>query len=130
MFEDMTKQVNQNWTTDKIRRFADSLSHTGLLHERGPNLYELTTIQKIRQKIIEREYYLSSHAEEEMADDKLEREDIEHSVLQGKIEKKLTEDIRGTRYRIEGFSEDGRPIHLICRLKDDGCLVIITVYAL
>ncbi|HAO22371.1 MAG: hypothetical protein BWK80_25440 [Desulfobacteraceae bacterium IS3] len=90
----------------------------------------MTTIQKIRQKIIEREYYLSSHAEEEMADDKLEREDIEHSVLQGKIEKKLTEDIRGTRYRIEGFSEDGRPIHVVCRFKEDACLIIITVYAL
>jgi len=41
MFADMAKQVSQDWTTDKIRRFADSLSHTGLLHERGPNLYEL-----------------------------------------------------------------------------------------
>jgi len=41
LFEDMAKQVNQNWTTDKIRRFADSLSLTGLLHDRVQNNYEL-----------------------------------------------------------------------------------------
>ncbi|OQX09126.1 MAG: hypothetical protein BWK80_47265 [Desulfobacteraceae bacterium IS3] len=90
----------------------------------------MTTIQKVRQKIIEREYYLSSHAEEEMADDKLEREDLEHAILKGKIGKKLTEDIRGIRYRIDGLSEDGRPIQVVCRLKENGCLIIITVYAL
>jgi len=90
----------------------------------------MTKIQAIRQKIIEREYYLSSHAEDEMADDKLERTDIENAIFKGKIEKKLTQDIRGTRYRIEGPSKDGRSIHIICRFKEKGNLIIITVYAL
>lgn len=90
----------------------------------------MSTIQKIRQKIIERKYYLSAHAEEEMADDNLEREDVENAILKGKVEKKLTHDIRGTRYRIEGLSKDGRPVHVICRFKEDGFLIIITVYAL
>jgi hypothetical protein len=33
----------------------------------------MATIQKNRQKIIDRNYYLSSHAEDEMLDDRLER---------------------------------------------------------
>ena len=90
----------------------------------------MTKIQAIRQKIIEREYYLSSHAEDEMADDNLERTDIENAIFKGRIEKKLTQDIRGTRYRIEGPSKDGRTIHIICRFKEKGNLIIITVYAL
>ena len=65
----------------------------------------MTKIQAIRQKIIGREYYLSSHAEDEMADDKLERTDIENAIFKGRIEKKLTQDIRGTRYRIEGHQK-------------------------
>jgi hypothetical protein len=90
----------------------------------------MTRIQRIRQKIIERTYYLSSHAEDEMLDDALERDDIEHAVLKGRIQKKLSHDIRGTRYRILGPSKDGRQIHVVCRFKEDGNLIIITAYEL
>jgi hypothetical protein len=52
----------------------------------------MARIQKIRQKIIDRAYYLSSHAEEEMLDDELRRYDVENAILKGRIEKKLSED--------------------------------------
>ncbi|MEK6901840.1 MAG: DUF4258 domain-containing protein, partial [Nanoarchaeota archaeon] len=68
----------------------------------------MSRIQKIRQKISDKDYYISSHAEDEMLDDKLERADIENAILKGRIEKKLTEDTRGVRYRIEGPARDGR----------------------
>jgi len=88
----------------------------------------MTTLSKIRQKVIDREYYLSSHAEEEMAEDGLERKDLENAILRGKIDKKMTHDVRGTRYRIAGPAEDGRLVHVLCRLKEAGVLIIITVY--
>lgn len=88
----------------------------------------MAIINQFRQKIIDRDYYLSSHAEDEMVDDFLERRDIENAILQGKIEKKLTQDVRGTRYRIEGSTIDGRLIHVICRFKENNSLIIITVY--
>ena len=87
-------------------------------------------IQKIRQKLVDRAYYLSSHAEEEMAADEFERADVEHAIFKGRIEKKLTHDERGTRYRIEGPAQDGRMMQVICRFKTESNLVIITVYAL
>ncbi len=90
----------------------------------------METIRRIRQQIIKRDYYISVHAEEEMLDDGLERADVEHAILKGQIEKKLTEDIRGTRYRIEGPSMDGRVIHIVCRFKLSGNLIIITAYTL
>jgi hypothetical protein len=43
----------------------------------------MTTLSRIWQKVIAREYYLSSHAEEEMVDDRLERKDIENAILRG-----------------------------------------------
>jgi hypothetical protein len=89
----------------------------------------MTRIQRIRQKIIDRAYYLSSHAEDEMLDEELERDDGEHTILKGRIQRKLSEDKRGTRYRIEGPGKGGRLIHVICRFKADGNLIIITVYA-
>ena len=89
----------------------------------------MSTLNKIRNKIINHDYYFSSHAEEEMFDDGLERSDIENVMLKGLIEKKLTKDVRGTRYRIAGPAKDDRLIHVICRFKENANLIIITVYA-
>lgn len=90
----------------------------------------VTVLQHVQRKIIDRDYYLSSHAEEEMLDDGLERKDVENAILKGHIEKKMTHDLRGTRYRIEGPVLDGRIIHVICRFGQNTGFIIITVYAL
>ena len=63
-----------------------------------------------------------------MAEDELERSDIENAILNGHIDKKLTSDPRGTRYRVEGQAHDGRTIHVISRFKESNALIIITVY--
>ena len=90
----------------------------------------MTTIQRIRQNVIDRNYYLSSHAEDEMWADGLERSDIENAIIKGKIEKRMTLDPRSTRYRIEGPAKDGRLVHVVCRFEERGAVIIITVYAL
>lgn len=90
----------------------------------------MAIIQRIRRKIIDREYFLSSHAEEEMWEDRLERSDIENAIFKGRIEKRLTKDPRGTRYRIEGPASDGRLLHVVARINEEGSLVIITAYCL
>jgi hypothetical protein len=63
-----------------------------------------------------------------MVDDRLERRDIENAILKGRIDRKMTRDARGIRYRIAGPAEDGRPVHVVCRFKEVGGLIIITVY--
>lgn len=88
----------------------------------------MSVIERIRHKIRSREYYLSAHAEEEMAEDGFERKDVENAIFQGFIEEKLTHDVRGTRYRIEGPAKDGRLMHVLCRFREIGDLIIITVY--
>ena len=87
-------------------------------------------LQKIQLRINDRDYFLSSHAEEEMLDDDLERKDVEYAILNGRIEKKLTYDARGTRYRIEGPALNGQLIHVICKFLESTDLIIITVYTL
>ncbi len=90
----------------------------------------MSKIQVIRQKIINKEYFISSHAENEMLDDELTRADIENAILKGRIEKTLTHDVRGTRYRIDGPTLNGQIMHVLCRFKEIGNIVIITVYSL
>jgi len=90
----------------------------------------MSILQKIRQKILDRDYYLSSHAEDEMLEDHLDRFDIENAILKGRIDRKFTRDLRGTRYRIEGTTKDGRVIHVICRFKEESSLIVITAYVI
>lgn len=91
-------------------------------------LSAVSVIEKIRDKVRSRDYYLSSHAEDEMAEDRLERADLENAILRGFVQKKLTHDPRGTRYRVEGLAHDGRLMHVLCRFQETGSLVVITVY--
>jgi hypothetical protein len=56
--------------------------------------------------------------------------DTFHQIFKGRIQRKLSEDIRGIRYRIEGPAKDGRLIHMVCRFKEEGYLIVVTVYAL
>ncbi|MBF0466800.1 MAG: DUF4258 domain-containing protein [Nitrospirae bacterium] len=88
----------------------------------------MTVLKRIRQKIIDKDYYISSHAEDEMFDDGLNRDDIENVILTGRIDKKLLTDVRGTRYRIEGLSLNGEIVYVICRFKENGNLIIVTAY--
>ena len=83
----------------------------------------MSNIQTIRQRILDRDYFMSSHAEEEMLDDNLERKDVENAILKGRIEKKMTHDERGARYRIEGPARDGKLIHVVCRFREHANLV-------
>ena len=50
------------------------------------------------------------------------------TIFHGQIERELTHDVRGTRYRIEGPAKDGRMMHVLCRFREIGDLIVITVY--
>lgn len=88
----------------------------------------MSVIERIREKIRTRDYYLSSHAEDELAEDGFERADMEDAISAGSVYKRFTQDPRGTRYCVEGPAADGRPMHVLCRFREIGPLVVITVY--
>ena len=87
----------------------------------------MASLQRIRQCITDRAYYLTGHARFKIRMEWLERSDVEHAILKGRIERKLTHDPRAVRYRVEGPVPDGRTVHVICRM-DQRNLCIITVY--
>jgi len=90
----------------------------------------MSVLQRIQQCVRERRYYLSTHAEEEMWADRLERADVEYCLLKGYLDKRLTHDARGTRYRVAGPTQDSRRMCVVCRFHPVEDLLIITVYAL
>ena len=91
----------------------------------------LNIIHKIREKVVKQEYeFTIPHFFEEMVTDNLIFADIEMAIANGRINRKLTRDPRGTRYEVVGPAIDGREIAIICRIKSTGKLLFITTYSL
>jgi hypothetical protein len=89
----------------------------------------MNPLQRMRRAIREQSYRLSSHANEEMAEDDLMSADIEHIIQTGKIAQRFTNDPRGRRYAVLGNTVDGRQAYVVCRFLLSGVLLIITAYA-
>ncbi|MBM3156857.1 MAG: DUF4258 domain-containing protein [Chloroflexi bacterium] len=88
--------------------------------------HQLTQIQ---EKIKQRQYRLTSHAEREREFDKITIVQIEEAVLstQADVIENYPEDVRGRSCLVLGFAGDGSPIHVVCGLKEE-MLIIVTVY--
>jgi Domain of unknown function (DUF4258) len=86
-------------------------------------------IDRIRERIRLRQYDMSAHAMEEMAEDFLTIEDIEEAVLSGRMSRVETDDPRGTRYIIVGTATDRQtPVGVVGRFASNGRYLVITVY--
>jgi len=86
-------------------------------------------LQRMRQAIRTQNYRISSHANEEMADDALLAIDIERIVFTGQIAQKFTKDERGRRYTVLGETTDNRKAYVVGRFLLSGVLLIIRAYA-
>jgi hypothetical protein len=78
-----------------------------------------------------RQYDMSAHAMEEMAEDGLDIDDVEHAVLHGEITRIERDDPRGTKYVIEGMAADQlQLVGVVGRFVETGRYLVIAVYAL
>ena len=86
-------------------------------------------IDRLRQKILLRDYDMTVHAVEEMAEDDLDIFDIEQAVLNGQVVRRNKKDPRGTKYTVEGLAVDGeRLVGVVGRFHGTDRFLIITVY--
>ncbi len=89
----------------------------------------MNLLQRMQRAISEETYRVSSHANEEMAEDSLLIADLEHIINTGKIVQKFTQDPRGKRYVVLGYTPEHRQAYVVCRFLLSGELLIITAYA-
>ena len=84
-------------------------------------------IESIKIKIASGGYIYSRHGDAERQDDNLSFLDVEESILNGRMLESYEDTGRGESCLIVGFSDDGKPIHVVCGQNRD-TLVIVTVY--
>lgn len=86
-------------------------------------------LHQMQERIRTRQYVMTIHAEEEMADDNLSIYDIERVVLTGKIIKRQKDkNTREWKYLVEGETVSADITVVVGKLSITGKFVIITVY--
>ncbi|MEK6776533.1 MAG: DUF4258 domain-containing protein [bacterium] len=84
-------------------------------------------IRWIQECIKRNEYYYSKHGDQERQNDNLTVSEIEGALLSGRILERYKDTGRGKSCLVVGFTETGKPIHIVCGKRGDW-LVVITVY--
>jgi len=87
--------------------------------------------KQIREKVRQRQYVMTLHAEEEMSDDNLSIFDVERSLLTGEVVERQKDAVTGEwKYLVKGDTVAGDEMMTIAKISPTGKLVIITVYRL
>ena len=87
------------------------------------------TLPRIHGAVVQGAYDMTAHATEEMAEDDLDINDVEASLLNGAVLREQASDRRGIRYTVYGTGADGSTtVGVVVRFAETGRLVIITVY--
>ena len=87
----------------------------------------MITIDWIKKKVQIEEYFFSKHADSERQNDSLLITEINEAIFNGIILEEYSDTGRGVSCLIVGFTDKGKPIHIVCG-KNGKRLIIITVY--
>ena len=86
-------------------------------------------LAKIRALVKQGDYILSIHAENELADDNLNEQDLEAAILNGEIIRREKDRIGRPKYLIEGTTLDGKGLTAVAQFfQTRQFVVIVTVY--
>ena len=87
------------------------------------------TISHFRHLIRTLNYVVSTHAAEELEDDKLSILDLENIILSGQVaERQRDTQTREIKYLIEGATLDGAAAEAVIKIGFTGKLIVITIY--
>jgi len=86
-------------------------------------------LRQMRESVRQRQYVMTLHAEEEMADDGFTIFDVERVILTGEIVERQKDHQSGEwKYLVFGQIIDGRLLTVVAKMSITNKLVIITVY--
>ena len=86
-------------------------------------------LRQMREKIRARQYVMTVHAEEEMANDNLSIFDVERVILTGEIiQRQKDRDTGEWKYLVEGETIAGDLAVVVAKLGITNKLVMITLY--
>jgi Domain of unknown function (DUF4258) len=84
---------------------------------------------RLRSLIRKRQYIITAHALEEMAEDDVLAGDIESAILTGKIiERQVDRATKERKYVLAGIDCSGGFVHVVVKVGPTSKAIVITVY--
>ncbi|MBL7133972.1 MAG: DUF4258 domain-containing protein [Phycisphaerae bacterium] len=88
-------------------------------------------LSRMRRLVLEQQYIVTLHADEEMNADDLTVYDVERAILTGNILERQRDTASSEyKYRLRGRALDGTPMGIVAKISITNKLVFITVYSL
>lgn len=87
----------------------------------------MPTIEWIQQSVRDNNYLYSRHGDRERQNDGLTLYEVETALLKGRILENHEDTGRGESCLIVGFTEEGKPVHVVCG-RIGVRMVAVTVY--
>jgi len=84
-------------------------------------------IQWIKQQVRTDSYYFSRHGDQERQRDDLTLAEVQEALLRGIILEEYEDTGRGESCLVVGFTNQGKPVHMVCGRRGEN-LIVITVY--
>ena len=85
-------------------------------------------IKNIRDKLTNRQFFLSDHSEREKQADKITFSEIYESFLSLEIIEKYPEDKRGPSCLVLGFTKEDKPLHFVIGNLSFDNILMVTMY--
>jgi len=86
-------------------------------------------LQRMRQKVHERQHVMTYHARKEMNEDGFTIYDVERGILSGQIlERQKDRETGEWKYRVRGETFGTKDVEIATKLSPTGKLVMLTVY--
>jgi hypothetical protein len=82
----------------------------------------------IQAKILNGEYEFSQHATNQAIKRRIVSREVKESILQGEIIETYPDDKYGASCLIFGYTQNRRPLHIVCSYPARDLLKIITLY--
>ncbi|KFB75800.1 DUF4258 domain-containing protein [Candidatus Accumulibacter cognatus] len=87
----------------------------------------MLSLDWIKQCVDLQRYRYSRHGDRERQNDGLSLAEVEQALGSGRIIEQYGDTGRGESCLLAGFTDGGKPVHVVCGRMNDG-LVVITVY--
>ena len=81
----------------------------------------------IREQADNDAFHVTQHAQQEMAEEDIVLEDVLQALGSGQILEHYPEHLRGACCLLCGYTDQGRPLHVVCTTAQP-LLILITVY--
>ena len=85
------------------------------------------SIAWIQEMISSGDYQFSHHGDSEREADNLTIDEVKEVILSGRVLEHYSDTGRGESCLVVGFTEAGKPLHVVCGSRADR-LIIVTVY--